>query len=60
MRKIIIIPIISLLSGCSFLTAIKTSCKTEISKTAQGNFIVCALCDSTIENKIVNSLNLKK
>ena len=56
MKKIIIIPIISLLTGCSFLTAIKTSCKTEISKTAQGNFIMCALCDSTIEKKIVTSL----
>lgn len=60
MKKIVIVPFIALLSSCSFLNTIKTSCKTEISKTAKGNLIVCALCDSTIEKKIVNSLKLEK
>lgn len=46
--------VVCLLTACGALGTIQRSCKTEISKTAKGNFIFCAICDSLTFNKIFN------
>lgn len=52
MKKTIYILIFLSLSSCSFLEQINKSCKTQIQKTENANFIFCALCDSLTFSKI--------
>jgi len=52
-KKIIIFVLgLGLLTACGALENIQRSCKTEITKTANGNFIFCALCDSLTFKKV--------
>ena len=53
--KYILIVFVFCLYSCGALDHIRRSCMTDISKTPNGNFIFCAVCDSLTFDKFVKN-----